>query len=398
MQRPTVWHHAINSSIYVLILISRAESQCKSDNHLFSSLNVGPLTGLRPIGEQFMSHVLYICSRGTPEPVFLFGIYSLHSLPYFSSDTPGWAIRSSDPFCEISPFAIIPPFPVLGETTSSHLDSDCVVVQVKIRYWWEKKILKERGLSVTVCHLLPPFWTFDWMTNTLILVWHTNSLQKHSWLTHVISSPHIFNLGLFERTFFSFFQTFYIIKWFTLIISWLALLDFLALKLSKNYLMLVIQCEGKCHLLNLHISSTDRSFIYSSARGEKVSQLEKVFKGYKKFSVIDIPDLSISNLGDAFEGMSEIRSQRFTLFMWVDIEVLIHVAAFLPSFRGDIEVVKRVNSRRLSPVRILIHLKFSTEGTERILDSAREAGVKTIIVTGSQVTYNIDGPIGPRGW
>ncbi|KAJ3880470.1 hypothetical protein F5051DRAFT_160991 [Lentinula edodes] len=106
--------------------------------------------------------------------------------------------------------------------------------------------------------------------------------------------------------------------------------------------------------------------VRGSARGEKVSQLEKVFKGYKKFSVIDIPDLSTSNLGDAFE----------------DIEVLIHVAAFLPSFRGDIEVVKR----------------FSTEGTERILDAARKAGVKTIIVTGSQVTYNIDGPIGPRDW
>ncbi|KAJ4473174.1 hypothetical protein J3R30DRAFT_3515355 [Lentinula aciculospora] len=105
--------------------------------------------------------------------------------------------------------------------------------------------------------------------------------------------------------------------------------------------------------------------VRGSARGEKVLQLKKVFASYEKFSVIDIPDLT-SNLGDAFEG----------------IEVLIHVAAFLPSFRGDIDIVK----------------KFSTEGTERILDSARNAGVKTVIVTGSQVTYNIDGPIGPRDW
>ncbi|KAJ3742579.1 hypothetical protein DFH05DRAFT_1558565 [Lentinula detonsa] len=106
--------------------------------------------------------------------------------------------------------------------------------------------------------------------------------------------------------------------------------------------------------------------VRGSARGEKVSQLRKVFASYEKFSVVDIPDLATSSLGDAFK----------------DIEVLIHVAAFLPSFRGDIEVVKR----------------FSTEGTEGILESARNAGVKTIIVTGSQVTYNIDGPLGPRDW
>lgn len=31
------------------------------------------------------------------------------------------------------------------------------------------------------------------------------------------------------------------------------------------------------------------------------------------------------------------------------------------------------------------------------MDSARLAGVKTIIVTGSQVTYALDGPVGPRG-
>ncbi|KAJ3842296.1 hypothetical protein F5878DRAFT_530041 [Lentinula raphanica] len=106
--------------------------------------------------------------------------------------------------------------------------------------------------------------------------------------------------------------------------------------------------------------------VKGSARGEKVSQLKEVFRNYEKFSVVDIPDLATSDLRAAFEG----------------IEVLIHVAAFLPSFRGDIEVVK----------------KFSSEGTERILDSARSAGVRTIIVTGSQVTYNIDGPIGPRDW
>ncbi|KAJ3777752.1 hypothetical protein FB446DRAFT_783926 [Lentinula raphanica] len=84
----------------------------------------------------------------------------------------------------------------------------------------------------------------------------------------------------------------------------------------------------------------DASFtVKGSARGEKVSQLKEVFRNYEKFSVVDIPDLATSDLRAAFEG----------------IEVLIHVAAFLPSFRGDIEVVKKV-------------------------------------------TYNIDGPIGPRDW
>lgn len=31
------------------------------------------------------------------------------------------------------------------------------------------------------------------------------------------------------------------------------------------------------------------------------------------------------------------------------------------------------------------------------MNAARLAGVKSIIVTGSQVTYNIEGPFGPRG-
>ncbi|KAE9396728.1 NAD(P)-binding protein [Gymnopus androsaceus JB14] len=106
--------------------------------------------------------------------------------------------------------------------------------------------------------------------------------------------------------------------------------------------------------------------VRGSARGEKVSNLAKVFANYDKFTVVDVPDLATSDLSVAFK----------------DVEVLIHVAAFLPSFRGEIEVVE----------------KFATEGTERIMDSARLAGVKTIIVTGSQVTYNISGPFGPRDW
>ncbi|KIK68744.1 hypothetical protein GYMLUDRAFT_36240 [Collybiopsis luxurians FD-317 M1] len=108
--------------------------------------------------------------------------------------------------------------------------------------------------------------------------------------------------------------------------------------------------------------------VRGAARGEKVPQLANVFADYGKFTAVGIPDLAscTSDLTALFKG----------------VEVLIHVAAFLPSFRGGIEVVER----------------FATEGTEQIMNSARCAGVKTIIVTGSQVTYNIDGPIGPRDW
>ncbi|KAJ3773957.1 hypothetical protein FB446DRAFT_771459 [Lentinula raphanica] len=102
------------------------------------------------------------------------------------------------------------------------------------------------------------------------------------------------------------------------------------------------------------------------ARGEKVSQLAKVFESYDKFTVVDVPDLASADLSTVLK----------------DVEVLIHVAAILPSFRGPMEVVE----------------KFATEGTEKMMDAARLAGVKSIIVTGSQVTYNIEGPFGPRDW
>ncbi|KAH7873698.1 uncharacterized protein C8R40DRAFT_1070892 [Lentinula edodes] len=106
--------------------------------------------------------------------------------------------------------------------------------------------------------------------------------------------------------------------------------------------------------------------VQGAARGDKVSQLAKIFETYDKFTVVDIPDLASSDLNALFK----------------DVEVLIHVAAILPSFRGPMEVVE----------------KFATEGTEKMMDAARLAGVKSIIVTGSQVTYNIEGPFGPRDW
>ncbi|KAF5386535.1 hypothetical protein D9757_005913 [Collybiopsis confluens] len=107
--------------------------------------------------------------------------------------------------------------------------------------------------------------------------------------------------------------------------------------------------------------------VRGAARGEKVSQLAKVFESYEKFTAVEIPDLSsCPDLGSIFQG----------------IEVLIHVAAFLPSFRGDIGIVE----------------KYSTEGTENIMDSARRAGIKNIIVTGTQLSYDREGPFGPRDW
>ncbi|KAE9404417.1 hypothetical protein BT96DRAFT_1016411 [Gymnopus androsaceus JB14] len=125
-----------------------------------------------------------------------------------------------------------------------------------------------------------------------------------------------------------------------------------------------------CYLLLVHPGYLDPTSvpkkILRAARGQKVAQLAKGFEAYDKFTVVDIPDLTSSDLCQELKG----------------IEVMIHTAAVLPSYRGEMDAVE----------------KFSTEGTEKILDSARLAGVRNVVVTGSHATYNANGPLGPRDW
>lgn len=184
------------------------------------------------------------------------------------------------------------------------------------------------------------------------------------------------------------------------IVSCQVLLVSLDPKSSRSCLMLAIQFEGKL----LYVWSKWCWLFPSSARGEKVSNLAKVFANYDKFTVVDVPDLATSDLSVAFKGAYLIRFHDLYISLYISVvnrcggtDTRGGIPTLLPRWnRGSWEGDSKLSlSCRYWYWRSFY--QFATEGTERIMDSARLAGVKTIIVTGSQVTYNISGPFGPRG-
>ncbi|KAJ6531133.1 NAD(P)-binding protein [Mycena capillaripes] len=104
--------------------------------------------------------------------------------------------------------------------------------------------------------------------------------------------------------------------------------------------------------------------VRGAARGRKIPLLKKAFEKYPKFEAVEITDVATSDFSAAFKGVGAI----------------IHTAAPLPG-RADSETA----------------LKSAIDGSLHILREAHKAGIKSVVATGSMVTFP-ENSYGPNDW
>ncbi|KAF8205561.1 hypothetical protein K438DRAFT_1931904 [Mycena galopus ATCC 62051] len=104
--------------------------------------------------------------------------------------------------------------------------------------------------------------------------------------------------------------------------------------------------------------------VRGAARGRKIPLLKNAFSEYPQFEVVEIADIATSDFAAAFKGVGAI----------------IHTAAPVPG-RADSETA----------------LKSAIDGSLHILQEARKAGIKSVVVTGSMITFP-EGSYGPNDW
>ncbi|KIK71537.1 hypothetical protein GYMLUDRAFT_254732 [Collybiopsis luxurians FD-317 M1] len=101
------------------------------------------------------------------------------------------------------------------------------------------------------------------------------------------------------------------------------------------------------------------------ARGPKVSLLKRAFAKYPHFEAVEIQDIATGDFGHFLKG----------------VDAVIHCAAPMLA-KADPETA----------------LKGAIDGTVHVLEQARSAGVRKVVVTGSMASFGLEGPFGPDDW